>query len=36
MKGENNSNSIIAGDFNTPLTPWIDQPNGKLARKHKL
>ena len=36
MKGENNSNTIIAGDFNTPLTPWIDQPNGKLARQHKL
>ena len=36
MKGENNSNTLKAGDFNTPLTPWIGQPNGKLARKHKL
>ena len=35
MKGEINSNTIIVGDFNTPLL-WIDQPNRKLARKHKL
>ena len=32
MKGEINSNTIIMGDFNTP----IEQPNRKLARKHKL
>ena len=32
MKGEINSNMIIMGDFNTP----IEQPNRKLARKHKL
>ena len=36
MKGDINSNTIILGDFNTPLTLWIDQPNRKLARKHKL
>ena len=36
MKGEINSNTIIVGDFNTPPTHlWIDQPNRKLARKHK-
>ena len=36
MKGEINSNTIIVGDFNTPSHLWIDQPNRKLARKHKL
>jgi len=36
MKGEINSNTIIVGDFNTPLHLWIDQLNRKLARKHKL
>ena len=37
MKGEIKSNTIIVGDFNTPPTHlWIDQPNRKLARKHKL
>ena len=35
MKGEINSNKIIVGDFNTPLTPK-DQLNKKLARKHKI
>ena len=35
MKGEINRNTIV-GDFNIPLTLWIDQPNRKLARKHKL
>ena len=34
MKGEINRNTIV-GDFNIPLTLWIDQPNRKLARKHK-
>ena len=36
MKGEINSNTIIVGDFNTPLHLWTDQLNRKLARKHKL
>ena len=35
MKGEINNNTIIVGDFNTPLTT-IDKLNRKLARKHKL
>ena len=39
MKGEIKSNTVIVGDFNTPLTLihlWIDQLNRKLASKHKL
>ena len=36
MKREINSNTIIVGDFNTPSHLWIDQPNRKLARKHKF
>ena len=36
MKGEINNNTIIMGDLNTPLTPWIDQLNRKLTRKLKL
>ena len=36
MKGEINNNTIIVGDFNTPLHLWIDQLNRKLTRKHKL
>ena len=36
MKGEINNNTIIVGDFNTPLTLMEDQPNRKSARKHKL
>ena len=26
IKGEINSNKIIIGDFNTPLSPWTDHP----------
>ena len=36
MKGEINSNTVIVGDFNAPLTPMDGQPNIKLTRKHKL
>ena len=36
MKGEINNNSIIVGDFNTPLTPMDYQLNRKLARNHKV
>ena len=35
MKGEINNNTIIVGNFNTPLT-WVDQLNRKLTRKHKI
>ena len=33
-KGEIDSNTIIVGDFNIPLTP-INHRNRKLIRKHK-
>ena len=37
MKGEINSNTIILGNFLIPHSHlWIDKPNRKLARKHKL
>ena len=36
MKGEINSNTIIVGDFNTPLTPIDRSTKKKLARKYKL
>ena len=26
IKGESNSNTIIVGDFNTPLYQWTDHP----------
>ena len=32
MKGEINNNTIIVGDFNTPLKLWTDQLNRKLQR----
>ena len=34
IKGEIDSNTIIVGDFNIPLTP-VDHQNRKLIRKHK-
>ena len=36
MKGEINSNIIIVGDFNTPLTPTDWSIKQKIKRKHKL
>ena len=36
VKEEINSNTIIMGDFNTPLTPMDRSINRKLTRKHKL
>ena len=35
IKGEIDSNTIIVGDFNTPLTPMDDHQNRKLIKKHK-
>ena len=35
IKGENDSNTTIVGDFNTPLTPMNDRQKRKLIRKHK-
>ena len=29
IKGEIDSNTIIVGDINTPLTPWTDHQNRK-------
>ena len=33
IKGETDSNTIIVGDFNTPLAPRTDHQNRKLIRK---
>ena len=35
IKGEIDSNTIIAGDFNTPLISMTDHQNRKLIRTHK-
>ena len=35
IKGEIDSNTIIVGDSNTPLTPMDSHENRKLTRKHK-
>ena len=35
MKGEINSNTIIVGDFNTPLTPMDRSTKEKISNKHK-
>ena len=36
MKEEINNNTIIVGNFNTPLTPMDRSLNRKLRRKDKL
>ena len=37
MKGEINSNTIIVGDFNTPLTPMDRSTKEKISKEtHKL
>ena len=35
MKGEINSNTIIAGDFNTPLTPMGRSTKQKISKETK-
>ena len=35
IKEEIDSNTIIVGDFNIPLTLWTDHQNRKLIRIHK-
>ena len=36
IKGEIDSNAILLGDFNTPLThQWTNHQNRKWIRKHK-
>ena len=35
IKGEIDSNTMIVGEFKTPLTPMDRSSNRKLKRKHK-
>ena len=36
IKGENNINKIIVGDFNTPLSPKNRSSKMKIIKEHKL
>ena len=36
IKGEINSNTVIVGDFNTPLSPMDRSSKMKIKREHKL
>ena len=36
IKEEIYSNTILVGDFNTPLTQWTNHPDRKLTKKHKV
>ena len=35
IRRETDSNTIIVGDFNTPLCQWTDHQNIESMRKHK-
>ena len=36
MKGEVNNNAIIAGDFNTPLTPMDRSTKQKISKETQI
>ena len=35
IKGENDRNTIIVGDFNTHFQQWTDHPDKRSIRKHR-